>query len=114
MAAAPNPAAMPLFVRRPVQTNRAIVAFWTHCLHKVVWERSTDGRTPLRMVGDWFHAEQAVNVESLPNYRAHPIGRRSVSRVCGLFAPLRVRAGRGRRCRGSWHGGRATLRTRRY
>ena len=113
-----NPPAMPLFgsedIRRHVQTSLAIVAFWTHCPDKVVWERSMSGRTPLRMVGDRFHAEQVVNAESFPNYRAHPIGQRGMSRVCGVFRHLRVRAERGRCCRGSWHGGRATLRTRRY
>src|SRR5580704_15138288 len=74
-----------LRIRRPVRTNWAIVAFWTHCPDKVVGERSISGRTPLRMVGDWFHAEQVVNAESLLNYRAHPIGWRGVSRVCGVF-----------------------------
>ena len=56
------------------------------------------------MVGNWFDAEQAVNAESFPNYRAHPIGRRGVSRVCGVFGHLGDRAERGGRCRGSWHG----------
>jgi protein involved in polysaccharide export with SLBB domain len=41
------------------------------------------------MVGDWLHSEQVANAESQPNYRAHPIGWRRVSRVCGLFDHLR-------------------------
>jgi hypothetical protein len=28
--------------------KQTIVAFWTHCRDKVVWERSCCGRTPLR------------------------------------------------------------------
>ncbi len=87
-----------LRTRRPIHTNRAIVAFWTHSPDKVVWERSRSGRMPLRMVGDWFRAEQVVNAESfVASYRAYPFGRRGVSRVCGLFKHLRDRAEHGRR-----------------
>lgn len=99
--------------RSPPEANRQPSwFFWTHRPDKVVWERLWSGRTPSRMVADWLHAAQVVNAEGFPNFRAHPIGRRGVSRVRGVFGHLRDRAERGRRCCGSWHGGHATLRTR--